>query len=264
MSLPWILASSLLAACGQNTNLSEVSIIGLATNPDNGEIRYCEHHYIENNSSFGEPPELTTSQASHTESSTTHKVRIEYRGIDHNLFAVKQLNYLDNDFARPEVYQQDLRQGEVRQAQWVDPKRLLLSYRANRNETQEELVLNEQNVSVIDAGFDHFVRAHWQQLIDSESLPLGFASPVHQRNLSLRVRLLAMEECTVPKHPKAQYCFWVEADSAWLRWLLEPLVLQYDQQKRLVRYRGIVNLVDHEGAAINANIDYRYCPCDPG
>ncbi|WP_426416224.1 hypothetical protein [Aestuariirhabdus sp. LZHN29] len=252
MSWGLLLATALAFPCDQAT---DAAVIGLATDPNTGVLQYCEHHYKIVAESTKQPPPPYSLPA--------EEVRVEYRSADEKLMAVKLLNYQGENHAKPWLYQIDLRQGEVRQVEWLN-NQLLLSYRPLEQRPFEQKSLPAQQVDIVDAGFDHFIRRHWNVLLMGETVSSRFASPLHLQPLSLRVRTHPLNECGAPLHPKAAYCLWVEADSLWLRWLLQPLQLQYDVQQRLVRYRGVVNLVDAQGEPMTVNLDYRYCPCGPG
>ncbi|RRJ83831.1 hypothetical protein [Aestuariirhabdus litorea] len=248
MSLSLALGMALLSACPAP---GDAAIIGTATDPDSGRLHYCEYHY----------PAAAHPNPQSAPATSAATTRVEYHAPEKGLIALKQLNEEHRDPARPWLHQIDLRGGELRQTEWIDGT-LLLSYRPRQHGEIEQTALPAGQVDIVDAGFEHFVQRHWQALLSGSAIPARFASPVHQRSLPLRVRLQPMADCGAPPHPQAAYCLWVEADSLWLRWLLDPIQLQYNHQQQLVRYRGVGNLLTEGGQPMRVNLDYRYCPCD--
>ena len=104
---------------------------------------------------------------------------------------------------------------------------------------------------VVDAGFDEFVREHWQALLDDQTITFSFAVPARLEWISFRLIPVRITDTELTVEMKLR--------SRMLAWLLDPIILTYDLNTRqLLRYRGLTNIQDENGKGIHAEITYRY------
>lgn len=208
-------------------------MIGVARNIE-GQFLYCE-------------------QVQQTDSTS---LQVRYTQ-NRKLFAEKQLDFAYNAFS-PSVLQQDFRSGELRKAE-VSAQTVRLSYQLS---SQKKLSVNDiptQQVDIVDAGFDNFIRANWNDLIAQKNLAVNFASIAHLKTLPLRVSAAPLASCIKGTPQKnAAFCFLVEVDNALLRLLLGNIKLVYDQQQRLIQFDGVVNIADQQTRSQVAKIQYYY------
>lgn len=208
-------------------------IIGVAFNSRH-EFLYCEYF-----SQVGE-----------------HQIYVNYTR-NGGAFASKELDYSSNSFI-PTVKQIDQRTGETRIAK-TDQHQVQLSYQASAGKKVEISNLAIEDVDMVDAGFDTFVKAHWDRLIAGESLSINFGSIAHLKSLPLRIKSLPINKCSQQKNaPPAQHCFSVDIDNSLLRLLLSNIKISYDNNKRLVQFSGVVNLQDDLQKSQTATINYFY------
>jgi hypothetical protein len=105
---------------------------------------------------------------------------------------------------------------------------------------------------VADAGFDEFVRARWDALETGNALVVPFLVPSRLDTVKFRVRKTG--ETTIGG--EAANVFRLSVASP-LGWFLPDIDVSYRKgDRRLLRYRGITNLRDGEGAMIAAQIDF--------
>jgi hypothetical protein len=176
---------------------------------------------------------------------------------DKKVFASKALNYT-TDPKMPSVFQKDFRFGEIRQADATEQK-IILHYQGNTSKKNTSASIATIDVDVIDAGFDNFVRIHWDELQSGKTLSINFASIAHLKALPLRVTSQPIEKCRKEATPeKSDYCFYVEIDNAFLRILLGNIKLTYDQQHRLEEFNGVVNILSEKESNQTATIHYYY------
>lgn len=169
-------------------------------------------------------------------------------------FASKELDYSINPLI-PGVKQIDRRTGEQREAQ-VEQNKLQLSYKTGTDKQTETATLSLEDVTVVDAGFDNFVKANWDKLIAGKSLAISFGSIAHLKSLPLRIK---STNCSQQKKGSpSQYCFSVDIDNSLLRLLLSSIKINYDENKRLVQFSGVVNLQDDLQKLQSATINYFY------
>ena len=228
-------------------------MIGRATQPGGGETEYCEYFLPSQN-----------------------QWRVLYFDRTGSKIAEKQLREgsapgLLIAHPRPRVIQEDFRNGEVREAtqsngDWV------LRYRPKAGAKVTEKHIPAGQVDVVDAGFDAFVREHYQKLLSGEVIVFDFASPLHGRSVRLQAR-------AVPCVTAAPIlCVDVELASGLLRWLADAKIyLEYSSSStgddpssertfagpaqaipRLTRFRGTVNLLDAGGDSQVLEIRYFY------
>lgn len=218
----------------QHCQLSEKTIIvGIAQSPS-GQFLYCEQ----------------------IEQPSEHVLIVNYI-YDGKKFAEKKINYTGNP-ATPLIYQKDFRSGEVRQAE-ISQQTIELHYQENSHKKSEQANIPLADVDVIDAGFDYFVRQHWDELQTGKVLPVNFASMPHLKVLPLRVSAQPLTKCAIKSEQENKhFCFLVEIDNALLRLLLGNIKLTYDQQHRLTNFKGVVNIEDDKATTQIAKISYYY------
>lgn len=211
----------------------KTNILGFAQSPS-GDFLYCEQ----------------------VEISSADNLDISYIK-DGKKFAEKKITSTSNP-TMPSIEQVDLRSGETRVAA-LNHQMLSMQYQASRKEKMQRTQIALSNVDVVDAGFDYFIREHWNTLQAGQVLSVNFASIAHQKVLPLRVRELESQKCAEKNettHPP--YCYLVEIDNALLRLVLGNIKLGYDDQRRLVNFNGVVNIEDEKGSTQTAHIRYYY------
>lgn len=181
------------------------------------------------------------------------QLHLEY-SRNNQVFATKHLSY-GQSLKMPEVLQQDSRTGEVREAKLVG-NQIILRYQPNRHKKISEAYIAADKADVVDAGFDNYVRLHWDELVSGSIVPINFASMAHLKVLPLRIRNQPLQTCDA--QVREGFCFQVEIDNALLRLVLGNIKLLYDQQHRLQKFDGMVNVTNDDGDNQKAIIHYYY------
>ncbi|WP_160153495.1 hypothetical protein [Microbulbifer sp. ALW1] len=167
----------------------------------------------------------------------------------------------------PQVFQQDFRSGELRETVW-ESGAWRIRYQKAENQALREVVIDDSEIDVIDAGFDAYVREHWQALASGAELGFLFASPPHGRSIRLRATSVACEP------PDSALCVRVDLAQPLLRWIAGgDILLRYSTvdsdgvtkdknalapMPRLQRFTGVSNLLDDSGEPQRLQIDYFY------
>jgi len=225
----------------QCTRYQGADITGIAISHGTGKPLYCEYHY-------SSPDNIITT--------------VEYWDDKQQLIVKKKLDF-STGLASPSVDQQDFRHGERRQVSKQSDDWLLRYQPANREGVTTPVVdkvLRTKKPIVVDAGFDKIVRQQWDVLVSGKAKVFRFASPIHGRTISLRVKRRQQERCLSRQYDQQkQICYVIQPQSTLLRWFAKPLALVYDKAtRRLLMFSGVVNITSDEGGDLSAAVYYQY------
>jgi len=212
---------------------AELERIGIAKNPDSGEILYYEYHYV--------PAEGDTRI-------------VEYKDINDQLITEKTLQF-NGDNTQPEMVQVNHLSGEqITISAKEAPGIFRLEYKQNFRASLKQKSFEASAQLVIDAGFDEMIRRSWEKLLTEGSVDFDYLAPARQRTFSLTVEPMA---CRAPV--EAARCF-SAGPTAWLlRKFLDPIELVYhDSTRELISYRGLGNIADTSGKYMKISIEYEY------
>lgn len=107
---------------------------------------------------------------------------------------------------------------------------------------------------VVDAGFDGFVKTHWESLLAGESQRFQFPLAARETLLELQI-----SSANCGYESQTDQCFTLEPGNWLLKMLAEPIELGYDRQlRRLTRFRGVSNISAADGGRLEVDIRYRY------
>ncbi len=212
-------------------------IVGDAASVDSGELLYQEKHY-------------------RSDASALLSDRVEYVAPTGEVLVEKSLNGA-RSFITPEVEQNDLRSG-TRFSVSDNGNSLDVRYQRGGQNSESKRIEKEERL-VVDAGFDPYVRAHWEALSAGETIRAEFFVPARLDTVKISIRKTDDEQCAAIT--SSTLCL-VVRPAGILRlvgWLVEPLYLAYEQgSQRLMMYRGISNLLDENGDSQNVLIRYQY------
>ncbi|WP_420591945.1 hypothetical protein [Bacterioplanoides sp.] len=176
--------------------------------------------------------------------------QVEYFSADGELIAEKTNQY-SNAATQPDFILKDLRHNYSEQSeQLAKGWRLTLQ----ENGTTSSKVIDDFDYElVIDAGFDDFIRKHWQALSAGKTVPFSFASVARQTSVNFEV------EASNPERLQQPLKITMTLRSSLLSWLLDPIELEYQRStQRLLRYRGLSNIQDNDQQGQQVDIRYRY------
>jgi len=223
---------------------TSASIVGFASDPRDGTFLYCEYYY---------PDKLNSRQ-----------LLVEYRDINQTLIAKKKLSY-KNNLLQPQVRQEDLRHGELRQVLFSTHNTgipiIEIQYKQPNAEEESKVSVDISDSLVIDAGFDEAVRKNWAQLLRGKIIKIDFLSPVHLKTFNLSILRTENERFMIPVEGvnKEEVSFVIRPSNHFISLFAKPLLLTYDKNnKRLLAYNGNVNITDKEGKTMEATIRYYY------
>lgn len=186
--------------------------------------------------------------------------RVEYRTPDGELFAEKTLDYSRSRTAPAIDFQDHRRDVRIvtRYPDASDPDRLELVYHPPGDEEPEREMFGTGSL-IVDAGFDAFIRQHWERLLDGDRVTAEFL--VATRTDSVRVALTEVDTGRCRTAMEDIHCLEARPAGA-LRlfsWFVEPVRLAYHPEPlRLVFYHGRGNIPDASGEERQVRIHYEY------
>jgi hypothetical protein len=223
---------------------------GTAYSLDDDQILYREDHTL--TMKDGQPIERTTlyyDADNQLFAEKNNRYRSQFNNPDSNN---ADSNNADSDNpATPDFMLTDDRYG-YSESMEQDGKRWRVEYKEPK-ESGNKILSKPDYTPVIDAGFDEFVRAHWNDLMKGDTVNFSFAVPSRLEWIDFRLIPLAQKDGTLTVEMRLK--------SRWIAWLLDPVFLSYDiKSKRLLTYRGLTNIRTIDGDGIKAEIRYEYPP----
>ena len=217
---------------------------GTAKSVDSQSLLYAERHQVTGTCSEAgfEPIEHTV---------TYHE------GPDDRQFAVKTLEY-DQHPSRPSVVFRQPDFDESLEIRYTDSKQLSIDWQPP-SESRKSFQVAYTTRLVIDAGFDQFVRDHWQTVTAGESLPFRFLAPTRGDHYGFVL------EPAPNTNIDADVVVQIRPTSLVLRFLVDPIILGYNRKGALTHYQGLTNIRADRETNHTAHLHYRiikYPGCD--
>lgn len=169
-----------------------------------------------------------------------------YRCPDGAAFARKQVDATASAIA-PDFELVDARIGYREGAQRIGAERnVYVEQRGKRTATR----LVPPPDGVVDAGFDRYLREHWDALVGGEQPVIPFLVPSEQRFLPFKVRRLT--DATARGETRFRLTL-----SAWYGFLAPSMDVTYDAATReLRRYTGLTPVRDAGGDNLDVRIEF--------
>ncbi len=197
--------------------------IGIARNADE-TVRYIEHHqYLQDG---------------------RHEVR--YYDADNQLVLFKEIRYPELP-QHPIISQADFLRAMTTT---VEQDKDTATITRSSPDDAESFSFELNDDIIIEAGFDAYVRANFQQLQRQRTAAFKFAVPGQTRLLGMKLTYIGREENL--------FRFTIEPKNWVVRLLVSGIDLYYDGDAKLVRYQGFSNLKPPAGESREVQIDFRH------
>ena len=211
----------------------QLLVTGTASSLKTGKLAYLEYH------------DITTAQ---------HTVR--YMDEKGKLIAEKTIQYL-HGYTTPEYRLQDQRINRNTGSEWQ--KDHFVIYRQDKSEKRHEKIIEPEKDIVIDAGFDHFIRGHWNELIDGKVLPFSFVIADPLTILNMKIKEVSAEKTAIKQHSDRYRYFLASSRNKLIGWAIPEINLAYDKETQLLQvYQGPSNITDKNDKTQTVVIDYKY------
>ncbi len=232
--------SELGCATGDIDSASHIEGIGIAIDNRTGAFLYCEIH---------------------TRADESLRI-IYYKNSNDKIFAKKTLTG-KLDTSTPNVEQVNFTSGEQRAATQT-ANTYDLRFRQNHQAKVNNVTLELNEIDIIDAGFDVWIKKNWEEL-ESKAIDVRFASPPHQTAFDMKIAKQSNCDDQVGSLPKTAVlpaqptdCFTIKIKNRFLALLAPSIKLAYSDQRELLIFQGITNLASDEGVPFDATIIYQH------
>lgn len=208
------------------------NLFGTATDLRTGEFRYFERHTI-----------------SRGEDNLTKMIRADYLTKDEKIFASMISNFTEDSFL-PEINFQDSR-FSISETQVYDKKqkKLVFSRTEKNRETQRKEIAVIENM-VSGQGFNNFLVSNFDFLV-KKAIQFNFV--VLSKMDFYRFEIVSGENAKTDERS-----FSLSAGNFLFRMFLHPIEVTYDiNSKRLLRYKGLSNILSDSGKSQEVLIIYK-------
>ncbi|TGK11187.1 hypothetical protein EHO98_21860 [Leptospira stimsonii] len=214
----------------------KMQFFGTATDLDSGKILYYDHH-----EEFWENGEHSYS-------------KIQYKDPQGKVFAKKKIIFSKNKMI-PDFQLDDLRDGYLEGGTLLKAGSAKLFARRSSEKPLEEKTIAFSEPASMDGGFDYFIRAYWDSLIEGKTIRFRFLVPVERDTFAFSVSKTKTGEY---KGKPALYLR-MKIDNALLSVFVKPIDMVYDiESKRIMEYRGTSNINNEQGKSLTVKIVYDF------
>ena len=106
------------------------------------------------------------------------------------------------------------------------------------------------NRLVVDAGFDNLVRQNWNEVVNGKSVKFRFLAPTRGTDYAF-----ILEPAQSPD-VRADHVMQIRPDNLVLKFLVDPIVLGYNEKGALTAYSGLTNVRENRDQNYTATIRY--------
>ena len=209
---------------------------GAARSTDSGNLLYEEHHYLR------------------TENGQPRERLVLYRCPSGEAFARKRVQYGEPPYA-PSFRMDDARLGYAEGFSRGQASGEALVQRAAGQPVETDAVSLGESL-VVDAGFDEFVRSHWDELQQGKKVGLRFLVP--SRLAAYGFKLQKTGEEALYGEPASTFRL---ALSGFFGWFADAIDVSYrNSDRRLMRFVGLSNI--RASAEENLVADIQFPPAE--
>jgi len=176
-----------------------------------------------------------------------HEVAYHEPGAEES-FARKSLEY-DASVLRPTVEFVQPTFNEKMEITYPEPETLVINWQTPRGESERFEVEYPPN-TVVDSGFDNFVRQNWQSVVAGEPIEFRFLGPTRGEHYGFVLEPVENDRVT------AEHVVQIRPTGIVVRLLVDPIVLGYNDSGALSDYLGLTNIRKNQDENYTAHIRY--------
>ncbi|MEM7184988.1 MAG: hypothetical protein AAF518_29105 [Spirochaetota bacterium] len=222
------------AFAGLHAEKKQVSFRGNAYDAKSGKFLYSENH------------------TEYYRDGKHHHSVVLYRARGGKILVRKYITFAYSK-TKPSYTLKDKRDGYLERVR-NKGKVLQVQFQKNRKQSLKSENIKNTWDTVVDGGFDYYIRQNWDKIVKSPRKFL-FVAPSQQDSFRFRISYVKRLKY------KGSDCakFEMVLSNAMLRLLVKPITLYYTvSDRRLKGYRGISNINDSKGKSYFVNIVFSY------
>lgn len=159
-----------------------------------------------------------------------------YKDPSGKIIAKRKLDF-SKSFIRPDFKLEDLREGYVEGAEVTNGGIRVFKKKKGEELKSKEIVVPEP--SVVDGGFNYFVKSHWDEIMKGSVVTFNFVVPSQLDYYKFRVRKVKEGNY----QGRTSITVNLEVDNFLMRAFVSPIKIMYDvQTRRILLYEGISNI----------------------
>ncbi|MDX1558573.1 MAG: hypothetical protein R3193_06690 [Marinobacter sp.] len=163
-------------------------------------------------------------------------------------FARKSLEY-DASVLRPTVDFSQPTFDEKLEITYPEPETLLINWQTPRGDSERFEVAYTRD-TVVDSGFDNFVRQNWESVLAGEPVEFRFLGPTRGEHYGFVLERVENDWVG------ADHVVQIRPTGMVLRFLVDPIVLGYSNSGALSDYLGLTNIRKNQDENYTAHIRY--------
>jgi len=163
-------------------------------------------------------------------------------------FARKTLEY-EASVLRPAVDFSQPTFDENMEITYPEPETLVINWQTPRGDSERFEVDYTPN-TVVDSGFDNFVRQNWQSVVAGESVEFRFLGPTRGEHYGFVLERVDSDRVD------ADHVVQIRPTGMVVRFLVDPIVLGYNNSGALSDYLGLTNIRKNQDENYTAHIRY--------
>lgn len=176
-----------------------------------------------------------------------HEVAYHKPGSEES-FARKSLEY-EASVLRPTVDFLQPTFDEKMKITYPEPDTLVINWQTPGGDSERFQVEYPPN-TVVDAGFDNFVRQNWQSVLAGNPVEFRFLGPTRGEHYPFVLERVENEQID------AEHVVQIRPTGMVLRFLVDPIVLGYNNSGALSDYLGLTNIRKNQDENYTAHIRY--------
>ncbi|MCB1199028.1 MAG: hypothetical protein KDK41_00175 [Leptospiraceae bacterium] len=175
-----------------------------------------------------------------------------YKSATGDLISKKYISFTKSRIA-PDYIKNNVVTGGFESSTNLGNGKFLFKNQDSKEDSLEQKVVQISGTTVVDGGFDFFVRDNWQELMSGKKMIVNFAIPARLDYYSFRI----YKSATSTHRGRPCAVITVDINSAVLRLVADGLTIKYDlETKRLLNYKGVSNIASNSGKNYVADISF--------
>ncbi|WP_296931288.1 hypothetical protein [uncultured Marinobacter sp.] len=163
-------------------------------------------------------------------------------------FASKTLEY-KTSVLRPTVEFVQPTFDEKMEITYPEPETLVIDWQTPQGDSERFQVAFPSD-TVVDAGFDNFVRQNWESVVAAEPVEFRFLGPTRGEHYGFVLERVENDQVD------ADHVVQIRPTGMVLRFLVDPIVLGYNDSGSLSDYLGLTNIRKNQDENYTAHIRY--------